>query len=218
MRVVIAEDHGLMRAGLELLLAQAGFDVVASVGDAPELVRRVRAHRPDLVITDIRMPPEHRDDGLQAALLLRAEQPDLAVVLLTQHVQRAYAAELLETGAARLGYLLKQRAADVAAFSRDLHRVLDGGTVLDPEVASVLVSRAARSDDPVAGLTQRQREVLALMAEGRTNAAIAERLGVSEKAVVAHTSRIYEQLGLAVTGEDHRRVLAVVRYLSRHGT
>lgn len=212
MRVVMAEDHGLMRAGLELVLANAGFEVVASVGDAEELLRRVRAHRPDLVLTDIRMPPGHRDEGLQAALELRREQPALPVVILSQHVQRRYAADLVASGTGYLGYLLKQRVSNTAAFVRDLRRVLDGATVLDPEVAAMLVSRAAHGDAAVAALTARQREVLALMAEGRTNAVIAERLGVSEKAVVAHASRIYEQLGLAP--DEHRRVAAVVRYLA----
>lgn len=214
MRVVIAEDHGLMRAGLELLLERAGHEVVASVADADELRRRVRAHAPDLVLTDIRMPPGLRDEGLQAALELRAEQPDLPVLILSQHVQRRYASELLEAGAAGVGYLLKQRVADTESFERDLRRVAEGGTVLDPEVASMLVSRASHDDEAVSELTARQREVLSLMAEGRSNAAIADRLHVSEKAVVAHTSRIYDQLGLSPGGEDHRRVLAVVRYLA----
>lgn len=212
MRIVIAEDHGLMRAGLELVLERAGFEVVASVQDADELLRRVPALGPDLVITDIRMPPEHRDEGLQAALQLRRRDPVLPVVILSQHVQRLYAADLVASGTGFLGYLLKQRVSNGDAFARDLRRVVGGATVLDPEVAAMLVSRAAHGDGAVAALTPRQREVLALMAEGRTNASIAAALGVSEKAVVAHTSRIYEQLGLAP--DEHRRVAAVVRYLA----
>jgi DNA-binding NarL/FixJ family response regulator len=212
-RVVIGEDHALMREGLRLVLERAGFEIVAAAADAPELLRRVRGLRPDLVIADIRMPPNHADDGLRAALELRREAPDLPLIVLSQHVSRQYATELVEAGPRGVGYLLKHRIADIDEFVDALHRVIRGGTVLDPIVVAAMIDRP-RHDDPLGGLTDRQREVLALMAEGRTNAAIAERLTVSEKAVVRHTSNIYDELGIDRTAADHRRVLAVVRYLS----
>lgn len=214
MRVVIGEDEALLREGLVLLLRRGGLDVVATAADAGALLAAVAAHEPDLVLTDIRMPPDRTDDGLRAALRVRAERPGTAVVVLSQHVQRRYAVELLAERPSGVGYLLKQRVADVDNFCADLRRVAAGGTALDPEVVTLMLS-AARGADPVARLSPRRREVLGLIAEGRTNAAIARRLTISEKAVVAHASGIYDSLGLAPDGDDHRRVLAVVRYLTR---
>jgi DNA-binding NarL/FixJ family response regulator len=213
-RVVIAEDQVLMREGLRLVLEHAGFTIAAVAEDAEELVRRARGLQPDLVVADIRMPPTHTDDGLRAVLELRAERPEQPVIVLSQHVQREYATELVEAGGQAVGYLLKQRIADLATFVADLHRVMAGEVVLDPVVVAAMIE-LPRVGDPLAGLTPRQREVLALMAEGRSNASIAEQLVVTEKAVVRHVSNIYAQLGMRDSPEDHRRVLAVVRFLSR---
>ncbi|WP_226531371.1 response regulator transcription factor [Microbacterium paraoxydans] len=213
MRVVIGEDEVLLREGIAHILANDGFEVLASTGDAVALEREVERHRPDLVITDIRMPPTHTDEGLLSALRIRQAHPGIGVVVVSQHVQRRYAIELLEGGAGGFGYLLKQRIADVRTFTADLRRVAAGGTALDPEVVSVLVARASRGTSAVAQLTPRQVEVLELMAQGRSNAAIAVQLVLSEKAVVQHTSRIYDALGLPVDADDHRRVLAVIRHL-----
>jgi DNA-binding NarL/FixJ family response regulator len=213
MRVVIAEDQALMLEGLALLLERDGAEVVGRATDAPELIRKVNAHRPNLVVADIRMPPGLADDGLQAALKIRADHPGTAVLLLSQHVNRAYATELIEAGTVGVGYLLKQRVANFAAFSADVHRVAEGGCVLDSEVVAAMMARPRR-DAVLEQLTPRQREVLALMAEGRSNGAIAESLKLTTKAVVRHVSHIYDTLGLESTEEDHRRVLAVVRYLS----
>jgi DNA-binding NarL/FixJ family response regulator len=214
MRVVIGEDQTLMRAGLSLVLGQAGFEIVAIAGDAEDTVRKTAAHRPDLLITDIRMPPTNTDDGLRAAIEARTRFPGLPVLVLSQYLQRDYAVELLESGDEGVGYLLKQRIADVDRFIADLRRIAAGGTVLDPEVIAAMVDRHRADRDPVAGLTERQRAVLELMAQGRSNTAIAEQLGVSEKAIVRHTSNIYDELGLRSSPADHRRVLAVVRFLS----
>jgi DNA-binding NarL/FixJ family response regulator len=213
MRVVIGEDQALMRAGLALVLEQAGFEIVAVAGDAEDLVRKTAAHRPDLLVADIRMPPTHTDDGLRAALELRRRLPGLPVLVLSQYLQRDYAVELLESGEEGVGYLLKQRIADMDRFVADLHRVVAGGSVLDREVVSALVDRH-RQDDPVERLTQRQREVLELMAGGRSNAAIAEQLSIAEKSVVRHISHLYATLGLERSPDEHRRVLAVVRFLA----
>jgi DNA-binding NarL/FixJ family response regulator len=213
MRVIIGEDEVLLREGLRHLLDSEGFEVVAVSGDADSLEREVDALMPDLVITDIRMPPTHTDEGLVAALRIRERFPSLAVVVLSQHVQRRFAADLLDQDGAGFGYLLKQRIADVRTFTADLRRVAAGGTALDPEVVSVLVARAHRASGAVGSLTPRQLEVLTLMAEGRSNARIAGELFLSEKAVVQHTSKIYDALGLPVDADDHRRVLAVIRYL-----
>ncbi|MCK8468543.1 MULTISPECIES: response regulator transcription factor [Microbacterium] len=212
MRVVIGEDEVLLRTGIAHILSNDGFDVLATVGDAFHLEQEVERHRPDLVLTDIRMPPTHTDEGLLAAVRIRRARPNLGVVVVSQHVQRRYATELLEGGGG-FGYLLKQRIADVHTFTADLRRVAAGGTALDPEVVSVLVARASRGASAVARLTPRQVEVLELMAQGRSNAAIAAQLVLSEKAVVQHTSRIYDALGLPVDADDHRRVLAVLRHL-----
>ncbi len=218
MRVVIADDEVLLREGLIRVLEQGGMEVVAAVGDPAALEEAVRTERPRLVITDIRMPPTHRDEGLVAALHIRERHPGTSVVVLSQHVQRRHAHDLLRAGDGMrggVGYLLKQRIADVDAFLEDVRSIASGRTVIDPEVVSIMVARAQLSAAPVAELTPRQREVLALMAEGRSNAAIAERLVVSEKAVVRHVSHIYDALGLAVDNDGHRRVLAVMHYLDR---
>lgn len=212
MRVVIAEDQALMLEGLALLLERDGAEVVGRATDAPELIRKVNAHRPDLVVADIRMPPGLADDGLQAALKIRADHPDTAVLLLSQHVNRAYATELVEAGTVGVGYLLKQRVANFAAFSADIHRVAEGGCVLDSEVVAAMMARPRR-DAVLEQLTPRQREVLALMAEGRSNGAIAESLTLTTKAVVRHVSHIYDTLGLEPADEDHRRVLAAITFL-----
>ena len=213
MRVVIAEDEVLLREGLGHVLAGDGFDVVAAVGNAAQLEREVARHVPDLAITDIRMPPAYTDEGLVAALRIRHAHPPVGVVVLSQYGQRRSATELLGQDRGGFGYLLKQRIADVTTFTADLRRVAAGGTALDPEVVSVMVTRASRGDGVVAGLTPRQVDVLTLMAQGRSNAAIAATLFLTEKAVVQHTSNIYDALGLPVDADDHRRVLAVIRYL-----
>lgn len=215
MRVVIGEDEVLLREGLTLLLERADMNVVAAVGDAEQLLRAAVEHRPDLVVTDIRMPPGRTDDGLRAALTLRQELPGTGVVVLSQHLSRAYALELLASGKAGLGYLLKQRVADARRFSEDLRTVAAGGSVLDPEIAAAAVARAERVDHRVTRLTERQREVLSLLAQGMSNAAIAQTLFITEKSVVEHVSNVYAALQLPATGREHRRVLAVLRYLSR---
>ncbi|MGN6127242.1 MAG: response regulator [Humibacter sp.] len=214
MRVIISEDEVLLREGLRHLLAGEGFEIVAAVGDADSLQREVGLLRPELVVTDIRMPPTHTDEGLIAALRIRDAYPTIPVVVLSQYVQRRYATELLDQNSGGFGYLLKQRIADVTTFTADLRRVAAGGTALDPEVVSVLVTRASRASGAVGSLTSRQLEVLSLMAEGRSNARIASDLFLTEKAVVQHTSNIYAALGLPVDSDDHRRVLAVIRYLA----
>ncbi|HXH34273.1 MAG TPA: response regulator transcription factor [Plantibacter sp.] len=214
MRVVIGEDEVLLREGIAHILAIDGFEVVASVSDAVQLEREVARHSPELVVTDIRMPPSYTDEGLVAALRIRRTHPGIGVVVVSQHVQRRYALELLEgEGTGGFGYLLKQRITDVRTFTADIRRVAADGTALDPEVVSVLVARASRGTSAVGRLTPRQVEVLGLMAEGRSNAAIAARLVLSEKAVVQHASNIYDALELPVDADDHRRVLAVVRHL-----
>ena len=181
--------------------------------DQQRIIAAVDEHRPELLVTDIRMPPLHQDDGLRAVIELRGRHPDLAVMVLSQHVQRAYAMELLGDDTRRVGYLLKQRIADVARFRADLRLVVAGGTVLDPEVVETMMKRAAQGRSSLDRLTDRQREVLALLAEGRSNAAIASRLTISEKAVVQHVSNIYDAFDIPQHGDDHRRVLAVLQYL-----
>jgi DNA-binding NarL/FixJ family response regulator len=214
MRVVIAEDFALLREGLVRLLADDGHDVVAAVESAEDLLAAVGRYSPDVVITDVRMPPTHTDEGLRAALVVRATQPGIAVLVLSQYVEEQYASELLAGDTSGVGYLLKDRIADVREFLADLRRVAAGGTVLDPEVVSQLLARARRQD-PLATLTAREREVLQLMAEGRSNAAIAATLVVSDGAVEKHVGNIFSKLGLLPTEDDHRRVLAVLRYLER---
>ena len=212
MRVVVAEDSVLLREGIARLLGDHGFDVVGQAGDADDLVRTVGAHKPDVAVVDIRMPPTNTDDGLRAALRIRDEHPQTGVLVLSAYVEEAYALELVAESASGLGYLLKDRVADVDGFVDAVRRVADGGSALDPEVVSRLVGRNRR-DDPLAELTPREREVLELMAEGRTNAAIAERLVVTERAVEKHVTSIFGKLGLSPAPEDHRRVLAVLTFL-----
>jgi DNA-binding NarL/FixJ family response regulator len=212
-RLILAEDEPLMRESLLALLEAGGFEVVATATDGEDLVRKARGHRPDVAITDIRMPPTQTDEGLRAALAIRAELPEVGVLVLSRHVVRGHAADLLADDGGGVGYLLKQRVADRRSFWADVERVGGGGTVVDPEIVAALLER---SDSPaLAELTARQREVLALIAEGRSNAAIADQLVISEKAVVKHASQIYDRLGLSASADDHRRVLATNRFLAR---
>ncbi len=211
MRVVLAEDSVLLREGLVWVLGSAGFEVVAAVSDAEGLLRAVDDHEPDLVVTDVRMPPTHTDEGLRAALLLRHRRPKLPILVLSQYVEERYATQLLSTATTGVGYLLKDRVADVTEFLDSLRRVAAGGTALDPEVVAQLLVR--RRSDPLDLLTRREYEVLALIAEGRSNAGIAEALVVSESAVGKHINNIFAKLGLSGAEKDHRRVLAVLRYL-----
>lgn len=211
MRVVIAEDSVLLRAGLVELLTNAAYQVTA-VADAEELLRAVDAEPPDAVVADVRMPPTHTDEGLRAALVIRRQHPGVAVLVLSQYVEERYAVDLIAGDTAGVGYLLKDRVADVADFLAALGRVIDGGTALDPEVVSQLLVRSRRQD-PIAGLSAREREVLTLMAEGRSNTAIAEALVVSHGAVEKHVSSIFTKLDLPPDEQDHRRVLAVLRFL-----
>ncbi len=209
---MVADDSVLLRAGVVRLLEDAGMEVVGQAGDAEELVRKVRAHKPDIAVVDVRMPPSNTDDGLRAAQEIRAELPGTAVLVLSQYVEESYAMELLADDAEGVGYLLKDRVAEVDRFIDAVRRVADGGSALDPEVVSQLLGRRRR-EDPLAELTPREREVLELMAEGRTNQAIAKQLVVSERAVEKHVTSIFSKLGLATSAQDHRRVLAVLAYL-----
>jgi DNA-binding NarL/FixJ family response regulator len=210
-RIVIAEDSVLLRAGLIKLLQTADFEVAAAVGDAEGLLVAVEEHKPDAVIVDVRMPPAYTDEGVRAALVIRRQWPSVAVLLLSQYVEERYAAELLGGNTSGVGYLLKDRVADVSAFIDALRRVAAGGTALDPEVVSQLLLRRHR--DPLDRLTPREREVLALMAEGRSNAGIAEKLVVGDSAVAKHINNIFAKLDLPPTDADHRRVLAVLRFM-----
>jgi DNA-binding NarL/FixJ family response regulator len=211
MRVVIAEDSVLLRAGLVRLLETAGIDVVAAVGDADALLRAAERHLPDLVLVDVRMPPDHTNEGMRAALVLRRQWPRMAVLVLSQYVEERYAVELLTGQTRGVGYLLKDRVADVAEFLDALHRVAAGGTALDPEVVSQLLVR--RRSDPLDSLTRRETEVLALMAEGRSNSGIAAALMLSDSAVAKHINNIFTKLDLTPADTDHRRVLAVLQFL-----
>jgi DNA-binding NarL/FixJ family response regulator len=212
MRVVIAEDNALLREGLELLLSHNGFEVADTVGNAPALLEAVAAHRPDIAVVDVRLPPSFRDEGLRAAIEARRRWPGLAVLVLSQYVERVYASELLADGAGGVGYLLKDRVVRVEEFIDALRRVAAGGTALDPEVVTELFARDhGRSLD---ALTPREREVLALMAQGHANATIAELLVVTERAVSKHIAAIFAKLGLPPTDTGHRRVLAVLAYLN----
>jgi DNA-binding NarL/FixJ family response regulator len=212
-RIVIAEDSVLLRAGLTRLLLDAGEEVVATVGDADSLVDAIDRHRPDLAVVDVRMPPTLTDDGLRAALEVRKRWPEVGILVLSQYVEERYATDLLGAGTEGLGYLLKDRVADVADFVGAVRRVADGGTALDPEVVAQLLARSRRSD-PLAQLSPREREVLALMAEGLSNTAIAEALVVGDGTVEKHVSNIFAKLDLPPAEGTHRRVLAVLRWLS----
>jgi DNA-binding NarL/FixJ family response regulator len=212
MRVVIAEDAVLLRAGLERLLAEGDFEVVGTVGDGPGLIAAAAALRPDIAIVDVRMPPTHTDEGLRAALEVRRLMPATAILVLSQYVEERYALELIGSNAEGVGYLLKDRVADVSEFLAAVKRVGEGGTALDPEVVAQLLGRRRRGN-PLDELSPREREVLSLMAEGRSNAAIAAELVVTDGAVEKHVSNIFAKLGLPATASDHRRVLAVLTYL-----
>jgi DNA-binding NarL/FixJ family response regulator len=212
MRIVIAEDAVLLRAGLTHLLLDAGDDVVAAVGDGEALLGAIERNRPDLAIVDVRMPPTFTDEGLRAALAIRARWPEVGILVLSQYVEERYATELLAGETAGVGYLLKDRVADVAEFLDVVRRVGTGGTALDPEVVAQLLARS-RQRDPLERLSRREREVLGLMAEGRSNTAIAHTLVISDGAVEKHVTNIFTKLDLAPTEHDHRRVLAVLRWL-----
>ncbi|MBV9424802.1 MAG: response regulator transcription factor [Solirubrobacterales bacterium] len=212
MRVVLGEDSVLLREGVARLLEDSGFEVVGRAGDAEDLLRKVRAHKPDVAIVDIKMPPSHTDEGLRAAQSIRAELPDTAVLVLSQYVEEDYALDLLAGSAEGVGYLLKDRIADVERFIDSIRRVADGGSVLDPEVVSQMLGRH-RVDRPLEALTPRESKVLALMAEGRSNHAIAAELVITERAVEKHVTSIFAKLDLPATVDDHRRVLAVLTYL-----
>ena len=214
MKLVIGEDEALLRRGLTLLLEDAGFVVAAAAADATALLELAEQHQPDMVITDVRMPPTHTDEGIVAALHIARTHQSMSVVVLSQHVQRRYAVELLSEKRQGIGYLLKQRIADVETFCADLRRIHAGGAVIDPEVVAIMMARASRDDAAVRLLTSRQLEVLTLVAQGRSNGSIAAHLVISEKAVVQHTSRIYDALGLPPDDDSHRRVLAVLKYLA----
>ena len=213
MRVVIADDSVLLRRGAVRLLEDAGFEVVGEAGDGEDLLRKVRAHKPDVAVVDIRMPPTHVDEGLQAAVVIRRELPGVGVLMLSQYVEERYVTTLLEHGAEGVGYLLKDRVADLDRFVEAVHSVGEGGSALDPEVVARLVDRAPGDGDPLETLTQREQEVVALMAEGRSNGAIAGRLVVTERAVQKHVTGIFAKLGLDPAPNDHRRVLAVLTFL-----
>ena len=212
MRVVVAEDTAILRAGLVQLLEDEGHEVVAAVPDADRLLAAVAEHRPDIVVSDIRMPPTHTDEGLRAAIELRRLQPGLPVLIFSQYVEAQYASRLLAGSSAGVGYLLKERVMDTRDFVDALERVAAGGTALDPEVVNQLVG-ASPSRHTVDALSPREREVLGLMAEGRSNGAIARQLVVTERAVEKHVANIFLKLDLPVSSADHRRVLAVLRYL-----
>ena len=212
MRVIVADDSVLLREGLARLLDESGFEVVAQAGDGEELLRKAKAHKPDIAIVDIRMPPTHTDEGLRAAIAIRETIPDTGVLVLSEYLEEQYALELLADDAAGVGYLLKSRISDVDRFAEAVRRVAEGGSALDPEVVSQMVGRR-RVKDPLEELTPREREVLRLMAEGRSNHAIAETLVISERAVEKHVTSIFSKLNLPQTAEDHRRVLAVLTFL-----
>ena len=212
MRVVVADDSVLLREGVVRILAEAGFDVVGQAGNADELMLKVRSYSPDVAVVDIRMPPTHTDEGLQAAQEIREKHPGVGVLVLSQYIEPAYAMELLADSAEGVGYLLKDRVSDVHEFADAVRRVADGGSALDPTIVSQLVGRR-RGDDPLGGLTAREREGLGLMAEGRSNQGIAERLVITERAVEKHVTSIFSKLRLPAATADHRRVLAVLAYL-----
>jgi DNA-binding NarL/FixJ family response regulator len=217
LRVVIGEDDVLLREGIARLLAEAGFDVVAQAGDADDFLRRTLAHRPDVAVVDVQMPPRYEDDGLQAAMALRSSLPDTGVLVLSQFYEESYALDLIGERPEGVGYLLKERVGDVAAFIDAVTRVAAGGSALDPEIVGRMLGRR-RGGGPLDELTPRERDVLAAMAEGKSNHGIAEALVVSDAAVEKHVTRIFHKLGLGPTDTEHRRVLAVLTYMrgSRH--
>lgn len=214
MRVILADDDVLLREGVARLLADGGLDVVGQAGDGAELLDQVRRERPDVVVVDIRMPPTQTDEGLQATNQIRADHPGIGVLVLSQHLERTYAMELLSDDTEGIGYLLKQRVWDLEEFVASVRRVGQGGSVLDPQVVAELVGKPRRND-PIATLTEAERQTLALMAEGRSNTAIAEQLFVAERTVEKRVTSIFQKLDLPQSPDDHRRVLAVVTYLDR---
>ena len=214
MRVVVADDAVILREGLARLLQEAGFDVVGLAADADELLELVESAEPDVAIVDIRMPPTHTDEGLRAAQEIRRRRPATGILVLSQHVHPRYALELLRSGTDGIGYLLKERVSDLAELSSSIERIGQRGSVLDPAVVGQLVDKRRPSNDPLEQLTAREREVLALMAEGRSNRAIGERLYVTEHTIEKHVKNIFATLRLPPSPDDHRRVLAVVAYLN----
>jgi DNA-binding NarL/FixJ family response regulator len=214
-RVVLAEDLFLLRDGLVRMLEAFDFEIAAAVETGPELDRALREHQPDVAVVDVRLPPTHTDEGLQCALRARAERPGLPVLVLSQHVEQLYARELLADGAGGVGYLLKDRVFDAEQFVDAVRRVAGGGTAMDPQVIQQLLARRSGEDRPLARLTPREREVLEQMAQGRSNAAIAAKLTVTERAITKHTANIFAKLGLEVSDDDNRRVLAVLAFLDR---
>ena len=212
LRVLVADDSVLLREGLVRLLQESGCEVVAQAGDADELLRKARAHKPEVAIVDVRMPPENTDDGLRAAITIRNEHPETGVLVLSQYIEEQYAVELIGEASEGIGYLLKERITDVSTLLEAVRRVADGGSVIDPQVVSQLLRRH-RQQDPLEELSEREREVLELMAEGRSNHAIASRLVISERAVEKHVTSIFSKLKLPPAEDDHRRVLAVLTFL-----
>jgi DNA-binding NarL/FixJ family response regulator len=212
MRIVIAEDAAVIRAGLAEILTDRGHQIVAAVGDAEALKDAVAAHQPDVAIVDVRMPPSHTDEGIRAAITIRRDHPSVGILVFSQYIETRYAADLLATSPGGVGYLLKDRVANVAEFTDAITRIAAGGTALDPEVVSGLLN-ASRHASALRALTAREQDVLALMAEGRSNGAIADRIAVSERAVEKHISNIFTKLCLPPSDSDHRRVLAVLAYL-----
>ena len=217
MRLIIAEDDVLLREGIARILGDEGYEIVAQAGDRDDLLEKVRTHHPDVVVTDIRMPPTFTRDGIAAALQIRRELPDVAIIVLSQHIDTPGALELLTLGADRIGYLLKSRVMDLDEFLDSVHRVVAGGSSIDPEVISSMVRREVRDnrDEGIAQLTPRRLEVLELMAQGYSNARIAREMVVTEKAVARSIALIFQTLGLPQDPDDHRRVLAVMRFLNR---
>jgi DNA-binding NarL/FixJ family response regulator len=212
MRVVLADDTMLLREGVALLLGEAGFDVVGQAGTAEDLIEAVGEHRPEVAIVDLRMPPTHTDEGLQAALAIRAERPDVGVLVLSQHADIGLAMRLLSEGTEGVGYMLKDRVSDLEDFADAIRRVAAGGSALDPTIVSQLLSKR-REAGPLDDVTERERDVLELMAEGRSNQGIAERMEISERGVQKHVTSIFNKLGIPAGTDDHRRVLAVLTFL-----
>jgi DNA-binding NarL/FixJ family response regulator len=212
LRVLVADDSVLLREGLVRLLEEGGCEIVAQAGDANELLRKARAHKPDVAIIDVRMPPDHTDDGLRAALMIRRELPETGLLVLSQYIEEQYAIELIGEAQEGVGYLLKERITDISALLDAVRRVAGRGSVIDPQVVSHLLKRH-RDEDPLEELSPREREVLELMAEGRSNHAIAARLVITERAVEKHVTSIFAKLRLPPTEDDHRRVLAVLTFL-----